>query len=331
MELLEKPKIETWMDEKQITLRKNAKTYLKQALENGILPATDISQAKVFPSGIASVVFKVDSERGVLVVKMRNDPGVLESEALFFQEWEKHGVITPKIFNTFTATEDLPVSINVMEFIEAPVISDVFKIPQVVETGLAREIGKISARMHKAHGQGFGTPILGDEKRGFHQTFTEQMDYTLFKKRIHELLNAHHIEDEEVDLAKASVQIIEKELADGVEPSLLHYDLITPHIFYTQPLIIFDPVGLISHPAICLSMSLFRLEQYMLDHPEENTAKAPQEIISGYREEGIISNASIAAGITLNALMVMSSINRRSQPDSREKIAGLKKVIYKFY
>lgn len=326
-ELYDEPKIEPWMDSDQISLRSNARSYLQTALDLGLLPASHILEAKVFSQGVSSAVFRVSTGEGYFVVKMRNTPGVLESESLFFQEWAKYGVRTPKVLDTFTASEKLPVSMLVMEYIDALVLAEVMKTPELTQHGYALEMGRILARMHKAKGQGFGIPRHGDEKRGVFNTFSEQIENTLFKSRINELLNGKHIGDQEVILAKQSVKAMEKELAAGETPSLLHYDLIPPHIFKTQPLTVFDPVGLISHPAFCLSMTIFRMRQYMFDHLDEDCPEMIGEIIKGYREVGKVSSEAIASGVILNALMVMSSINRRDQPDKEERLGKLKGLV----
>ncbi len=82
-ELASEPEIRDWMVQKEIDFRRNAVGFLQKASKAGILPSP-VMDFGIFPTGEASVVFKINAKDHPYVVKMTRTPGIVEAEAGFF-------------------------------------------------------------------------------------------------------------------------------------------------------------------------------------------------------------------------------------------------------
>lgn len=306
-ELLEQPRIEPWMKPEDITFRNSAVTHLHTAADIGLLPGS-IEGFGVFPTGESSVVFKLDSNNGPFVVKMTPTVGVVETEAGFFSRWKEQGVKTPEVLAVHTANDTLPVSISVLEFIDAPLLGDTIRTKSRVALGISREMGRTQALMHKAKGIGFGHPIFTTPTHGSLTSFSEEMA-GVFAQRTELLISKGIIGGHDLEMASRATAIIEKDLAAGVLPALTHNDFRPYNILATSPITVIDPNSRITHPAMCLSQSLLKALVESSGYGKQEF----DEILTGYREISKIDDNILAAATILRSILTLHTWVNKGQ------------------
>lgn len=307
----------------ELKFRKNAYKYLITAKAQGILPGQRLKSIFFFPSGENSVVSKITTEQKPFVVKMRKDIGILEIEKTFLNEWSKQNVTTPKILTSHTSNKNLPVSILILEYINAPLLSDAMNPSEMLKKGITRKLGSILANMHKAKGEGFGIPRIENNTRGKFDTFSEYIETNLFKEKLPWLVKKGILTQKSIIFAQKAVTIIEADIESGTLPSLIHNDFGPYNIFYTRPLTVFDPIPEINHPSLCLASLLLR---HLIDSSDKSTEKEIQkekdEVLNGYRKITPISDLVIMSGSILKSLIILS---RWQKKHKHQKIKLLSK------
>ncbi|KKQ23933.1 MAG: hypothetical protein US62_C0012G0016 [Candidatus Woesebacteria bacterium GW2011_GWA1_37_8] len=311
--------IKPWMRPKEIELRQKGRDHLNKAIKLGLFHGENILSITPFTQGESSVVFKVVTESSPSVVKMTPEAGGVEAESHFLLAWEKEGIKIPQIISIRPQDKEIPVSILVSEFIDSALLIDALTTQQMIEKGISKELGRMLAKMHRAKGKGFGFPIVGNENHGSFETFSEEMEKTLFGDRISWLLTHGVLNQFDVDVAHGAVEILEADIQKGGLPSLTHNDFATYNMFATEPITIFDPDPRITHPAICLAYTL--LKSQVNEYPDLTESS---EILSGYREITPIDDETIAAGIVLRGIRKIHTWHREGKLSQLDK---LKKVI----
>lgn len=319
-ELIEEPTIASWMPDDEVAFRRQAKEYLQNAAGAGVLASREIDSAKIFPGGETSVVFLVESPEKTYVAKMARYPETVERETAFFEQWAEKGVRTPKVLSLHTANNQVPVSIISLENIEAPILSQSLNTEQRVKKGIAREMGRTLARMHKAKGEGFGFPTPEDRTKGNFDSFSEEMENALFKSRAGWLKEQGIITEKDIESAQTAVKIIEDDLHSGTQPSLTHNDFRPYNIFNTEPMIVFDPNPRITHPYMCLALTLIKSEVETGSFGKQER----DEILSGYSEISEIDNRVLSAAIVLRGMRTLNTWKRKGRD---KKVNKLLKVI----
>ena len=310
----EKLRIKEWMRPHEVELRSNAVAYIEKAIQLKLLPDNDVSSFEAFSKGESSVVFKVETKSGPYVVKMRNkEEDRALAEAYFYRMWRQNGVRTPRVFLARQADEEIPVSLSVMEYIDAPVLSEKMVVNERIKSGLSKEMGRVLAKMHQVKGNGFGYPV-GNNFFGSHKTFGEQMFEELKRRKILLLKQEGIISNGDADYARKAINVIEN---DGdTLPSLTHYDYGAYNIFATHPLTIFDPNPCFTHPVMDLALAL--ITPTVTDHPQEG-----DQILAGYKEVNPMSDRVVSAGIVLRGLMKARTWSRKKLDNRMQRLIPL--------
>lgn len=321
-ELIEEPAIASWMTEDEVVFRRQAKEYLQKAADAGVLTSRKIDEVKVFADGETSVVFLVKSPELTYVAKLTRHPETVEREAVFFEKWAEQGVRIPRVLALHTTNDQIPVSIVSLEYIDAPILSRFLNTEQRVKKGVAREMGRTLASMHRAKGEGFGFPIPENRTKGNFVTFKEEFENTFLKRRANWLKEQGVITDQDLSSTQTAIEIIEKDLRSGIKPSLVHDDFRPYNIFASEPITVFDPNPRITHPFMCLALTLIKSEV------ESGTfgKQERDEILSGYSEITKVNNHVLSAAIVLRGLRTLNTWKRK---DKEEKVSTLLELVRK--
>lgn len=307
------PVVRSWMPPEEQTFRKQVVTYLQTAGKLDILPGP-IREYDVFSQGESSVVFKVASDNGTFVVKMNRVSGIVENEASFFRNWQEQGIATPQVLTVHSANDLLPVSLSVLEFINAPLLETISTESRISQ-GLSREMGRTLALIHRSKGNGFGYPLSTDPQVGTYATFTEEMG-SILTTRFYYLQEKGIINDEDIRAITKAVAVLQADIASGTKPSLTHNDFCPYNIFATHPITVFDPNPRITHPAMCLALSLLKAEI----ETSGNGSSEAREILSGYRQVSAISDPILSAAGVLRSAMTLHTWARKDKMDKIKKL-----------
>ena len=318
---LNKPFIANWMNSQELEFRINVEDYLLKAAELGLLQGRHIKNKTIFPTGETSVVFKIETEAGTSVVKMTKNPGILEAESAFLQLWSTNGVKTPTIIKLHTANERFPTSILSMEFIDAPMLED--ETPQSrIHRGISREIGKTLAKMHRITGEGFGQPIINNKIHGTFNTLREEIVNNVLGTQAEWLLRQGIIKPDDLLVAETALNILENDLKEKKFPSLTHNDMGMHNAFATNPIPVFDPIPLITHPYLCLALCLIVIEQESNDYGKQESV----EILLGYSKISPVVSRSLDAAIYLKSIEKLYPWSKKGK---KKSVAMLHSILIK--
>lgn len=307
--LLRQPRLEVWMDTKEIDFRLKADEYLLVAQELGIIPKFTKNNRSFFQEGESSVVIKIKTSEGILVIKLssRNN---LEGEAFFLNKWRTCGIRTPQVFNLHTADSNLNISLLVLEYIDAPLLSEVFTKDQMIDKGIFRQLGKILSQIHQIKGSGYGQPQENHLNQGIHTTFTADIAHTF------------NLKNQYFDLQQSVIQIMEADCVKRSAPSLVHYDFRPYNMFSTSPITVFDPIPRITHPYMCLALPLLKS---LVQDPDDNRENS--QFIAGYEEVELVNINVLSAAIILRGLSMLEHWRKKGKT---KNIDNLEKIIKKY-
>lgn len=320
------PPIYHWMDDEEKSFRKKSEQLIEDAINSGILPG-DLIKTEFFNSGENSVVAKVTTTVQSYVVKLRRETGILESERVFFEEWQKQGVKVPKIIYCSPPSEAFPYAISALEYINAPLLSESRTMPEMINKKIFQELGEVLAKIHLSRGEGFGKPLVGNEKKGEFNSLSEEMNELLFETKVPILKSLGIIDQKNIEVAHLAVDLLEKDIQKGRNPSLIHNDFGPYNIFNTEPLTVFDPNPRVTHPAICLAILLAR---FIIDTTpraivQNEIEEERGQILAGYRNVTFLSDEIIAAGSILRYLEVLYHWNTKGKKIEIQKLLKLLK------
>lgn len=293
-----------WMTKEQLLFRKEAINWLTIALREKILPNNGLFDIEFLnhKQSEESIVAKISAEDMTYVVKMVPTDGVVEAEAAFLQAWERLGIRVPSVISLLPPTKQVPTSLLVMEYLNMPLLSSAVTSDELVKQGLAVEMGKTLAKLHQAKGHGFGRPIRHNVFQGRCDTFSEEMQQALFAKSIDVLVTKGLIDNKILPIAKKAVDLLAVDI-DGKQPILGHCDFRPYNLLLTSSnqLVVLDPNTRITHPAMCLALTLVRaiVENTQCGDKEYN------DILSGYRSIVPIQDEIIKGAILLRGLMTL--------------------------
>jgi Ser/Thr protein kinase RdoA (MazF antagonist) len=321
------PAIRHWMKSSEKEFRKKAKNFLFKAAKIGILPDRKIDKKhlKVFQKGSRSVVFCVNYGReNPYVVKMGNAKETIEAESAFLKRWNEAGVRVPKIIKRHLSNRRLPVSLTVMEYVDAPILSDVMDTKIRIKSGISFENGIVLARMHKVKGRGFGLVKSGRNIRGKFSSFRKEIEDNLFKMRIPELIEAGLLNLKIYEPLNKAIDMLDKETKSKIKPSFTHNDFRPYNMFYDKgQVIVFDPNPKITHPYMCLSLTL--IKSLIETEKEIYGKKEYQEILRGYESVSKIDKKSLQAAFLVRSIMNMHIWWKKEEKEKLRKLQILMK------
>jgi fructosamine-3-kinase len=266
-----------------------------------------------------SVVFLVRSPGIIYVAKMASTPESVEREVVFYKEWSKQDVKTPEVLKLHTADKKVPVSIVSLEYINSPILSQQYDVEKRVKTGVSREMGRTLARMHKAKGKGFGVPTSRDRTKGSFATFKEEYQGAFLRRKADWLIAQTVLTNKDILGIKTAINIIEKDVLAGMRPALTHNDFRPYNIFASKPMTVFDPNPRISHPYICLALSLVGSDV----ETDPFSKNERDEILLGYSEITAINNRVLSAAIILGGMKKAYTWQKKREEDKVNRLMAL--------
>ena len=304
----EQPAANSLMRPHERALREQAPAYLAEIIARGSLGDQEVHGAELFKTGVSSVVYKVFTESGIMVVKMVPEGVDLMGDAAFFLACESAGIAVPHVIACDNPSEKVPVSVMALEYIDAPMLSSASD-QERVEGGKLRELGRIQAAMHSIRGTGFGALESG---RGKFSTFQEQQEDTGLWERA-ELLRSKGLLPVSAEEMNHAVELLSQSVAPEAT-SLTHNDLLPYNVFNTDPLTIFDPVVRYSHPYTCLAMTLIK------SLVRDNGAAEAAEIRAGYEEASPVREEELEAAMALRFVHAAYGWERKGKLEEIERL-----------
>jgi fructosamine-3-kinase len=260
---------------------------------------------EIAEKGVSSLVNIIETEKDKLVLKISLSLGYSEGEAEFLKVWEEAGVKVPHVFESGKINEH---SYSLMEYIDAPVLSDFYFNDKMQEPGTYFEMGGILQKMHKPKAKGFGKMVDG---RAEFEKFEDWINSPDMDKRIKYIKDNNIIENAEGILGQVR-NILVKALSGSVESSYCHNDFGTHNIFGTEPLTVFDPSPRFNNFYIDLGRSAQSLIAYDQLEPLD-------QFIAGYFKDEPYDKNVLLASIILNILYKIPYIHKTKKVSNIEK------------
>ncbi len=309
-----------------------------------VVPNADLSTFDYPTTGMNGVVFMVDSvDEGLperLVFKANLDEDLLHAQALAMRAYAGVGIRVPEV-TEIEATSDQPYYLHRMNYIDRPLLSSTTG-PDRIARGLSFQMGELLARGHIKGHEGFGSLDPTSETiRGTHHTFEDHIRAEVIERRLVPLVNAGvfggklpdgeinaHEKDkkdvyvhEQMREAESAMQILARDLANGVEPVLDNVDFSPNNIMggeSDEPLVVIDPKPKISHPLLDLANTLVNSISYTGNWDEA------YQIMSGYDSVDKIGDSnSLDAAMYLMIIYKLHSFWKKGKTERCDRLKGI--------
>ncbi len=234
--------------------------------------------------GISSLISIIETSDEKLVLKIPLSQSHAGGEAQFLKVWEGAGVKVPRVIEEGTFEEH---SYTMMEFIDAPVLTDAYSVEEREEKGIFLEMGRTLRRMHGPEAEGYGRVVEGKpEFANFNDwLYSEDMEKRVAYVKEQGLLTEAH-----GSIAQA-FETLEAHVKADPKSSYCHDDFGGANIFATAPITVFDPNPRFNNGYLDIGRSV-------LIHQANGVS--PTQLIEGYFEDGLYDKETLYAAILLN-------------------------------
>ena len=200
---------------------------------------------------MSSLVCILDIENNdKLVLKIPLSTKGAKSEGTFLKVWEGLGVSVPHVLEEGVIDEH---SYILMKYIDAPTLTEFYKISELTEQKIFVAMGSVLRKMH------------GSEAIGFGRLYNDKPEFLKFKDWLHEEHNQQkftyvkenkllNVKDH-VSLEKAC-NILVDFVSINERSAYCHNDFASANIFATDPFTVFDPDPTFNHPFIDLARAI---------------------------------------------------------------------------
>jgi Ser/Thr protein kinase RdoA (MazF antagonist) len=280
MNIITKPKVEDWRDDKYKRLAQNSKNYLLIAIEEGLLDGRQVTKGGVISDGDSSIVYYVETNDNRYIVKFAPSKGDLITHKLFSDRWSERGVKTPTIYKIREADEQIPYELALIEFIEANTLSKTYTKKELHEKGYYGDLGTTLAKMHRAKGEGYRKLKVPNVLVGKYNTLSGELDYDIKQKRLDKLIERRYVSNTVEQNYQQAKETLEKNMT-GKMPSLCHNDFLPYNIMATDPITVFDPSPSISSPLKDLGSTVGKI----LLKDNSYIKEAAKQLVTSYESE----------------------------------------------
>lgn len=249
--------------------------------------------------GVSSLVCILETDGKKFVLKMPLSLIKNDSEPLFLQAWEKVGVKVPHVFAEGMLGNH---SYTLMEYIDAPLLGDVYSHEDKIAKGIYLEMGKTLRMMHEPRGKGWGQVFAG---RGEYDNFADYLKAEDILKRIQYVRDNQLLGEEHGSLDKAFVVLVDH-VGPGIESSYCHLDFGCNNIFATQSITVFDPNPQFSHGIIDVGRTI-------VNHLALGIF--PQQFVDGYFGGELYDKKVFQASVLFNALIKLPYQHKRKRTE----------------
>lgn len=250
-------------------------------------------------NGISSLVSFIETATEKLVFKVALNKSYSEGESQFLKIWEQVGVKVPHVFDS-GELDGQPYTL--MEYIDAPLISDAYTHDEKIEQGIYLEMGQILRTMHKPAGEGYGRVVDG---KGEYLTFEEWLHGLDVQERIGYVQEHNLLSDGHGSMVVAFDALLEHSAKEN-KSSYCHDDF-GGNIFSTKPLTVFDPNPRFNNSYIDLGRTL-----------ANHTAHGifPRQMIEGYFGDEPYNQKALHAAVYLNTLMKLPYSHKKGRSEA---------------
>ncbi|HEV7701824.1 MAG TPA: aminoglycoside phosphotransferase family protein [Candidatus Paceibacterota bacterium] len=236
--------------------------------------------------GISSLISIIETSHEKLVLKIPLSVNYSWGEAQFLKVWEKAGIKVPHVFEEGELGRH---PYTLMEYVDAPILGDVYTNEELIEKKIYLELGRILRIMHTPETEGYGLVVNGKAE---YSKLSEQFQGPDMQKRFdyvkeHKLLGEEH----------GSLDVVLKMLLEHVEgkkSSYCHDDFGPYNMFATNPITVFDPQPRFSNGYLDLGRSLC----VRIGH-----GISPGQLVEGYFGNEPYDKKVLHACIVLNIYM----------------------------
>ena len=253
--------------------------------------------------GVGSLVCILETTEEKLVLKIPLSKTFSEGEGLFLKVWEKVGVKVPNIIEEGKITE---YSYILMEFINAPLLSEKYSSDEMIEKGIDLEVGKVLNMMHQPHAEGYGHVINGKAQ---YVTFQEWLNDKKLKEAISYVQENKLLGSEHGSLSIALKLLTEH--ANNNQSSYCHFDYGSSNIFATDPITVFDPNPQFNNGYLDLGLSVFNCI---------SAGVSPKQLITGYFGNKPFNEKVLHASVLLNSYIKLPSRHMKGKSEHIKNI-----------
>ena len=287
------------VDRKRDELRLALVPQIEQFLATDELFAGKQLSVTFSKEGISSLVAFVEADGEKYVLKIPLGATVPEgSEALFLKTWEAGNVTVPHVFKEGMIGEH---PFILMQFIDAPSVSEKYGKNAEKMVQIYFEAGKILRNMHKPEATGFGLVVEG---KGEYNSFDQWLNSADMKKR-EDYIQAHGLLSEEHGSYSKAKEVLISYIGDNDKSSYCHFDYSEKHLFATEPYTVFDPNPLFNHGYIDLGKTLVNYIAH--------SGAFPQKLLEGYGDEEGIDEQVVHAAIFVNIVYKLPYQHQKSR------------------
>lgn len=238
-------------------------------------------------AGVSSLVATIEANNEKTVLKIPLSLTYARGETDFLRVWEAAGVRTPRVIEEGTIGEH---GYILMEYIDAPTLSEAFTPRERIENGVYREMGRTLRQMHTPEAQGYGPVVEG--KAEFAR-FDDWLQGVGIENRI-AYVHEQSLIGEEHGSASWAIETLERHVAENPISSYCHDDFGGSNLFATTPLTVFDPNPRFNNAYVDLGRtSLLQISGDV----------NPTQLLTGYFAEDSYDEGALQAAILLNAYM----------------------------
>lgn len=207
-------------------------------------------EATFSQEGASSLLLIINiTDDGKLVLKVSLSNKTSLGEADFLRVWEKAGVKVPRIFESGNLGDHPYI---LMEFIDAPLLSNLYSHEERIERGVYKEMGRTLRLMHQPKAKGFGRVLANGQSE--YANFGDWLNGEEIQKRLKMVKELNLIGEEHGSLSLV-LEILKKHVGDGEESSYCHDDF-GGNIFATEPITVFDPNPLFNNGYLDLGRTI---------------------------------------------------------------------------
>jgi len=263
---------------------------IDEFLSNHNLLQNDTISVTFNEKGVGSLVCILETKNGKMVLKIPLSKDFSSSEGLFLKTWKSAGVNVPNVIEEGTLSG---YGYVLMEYIDAPLLSEVDILEKESGQWSDFEIGRVLRTMHIPKANGYGR--VTDDKAEY-STFSEWVN----SKKIQDVLN-YVQENKILTIEKTFVDLAFSILVDHAnknQSSYCHFDFGGSNIFATNPITVFDPNPQFNNGYLDLGLTAFN---------SISAGLYPKQLIEGYFNNEKCDEKVLYASILLNSYIKLPS------------------------
>ena len=202
--------------------------------------------------GVSSLVCIIETLDEKLVLKIPLSLVYSRGDSLFFSIWKQAGVNVPNIIEEGTIND---YNYFLMDFIDAPKLSDIYSKAESVNHGVYFKMGSTLNAMHTPKTVGYGYVVDGKAE---YLKFEDWINSPEVQEKA-EYVKKHKLLDNSYGTFSSACKILIDFIGNDKASSYCHYDFGIHNIFSTDPYTVFDPDPHFNNGYIDLGRSLLYL------------------------------------------------------------------------